>query len=265
MGTKITYATLAILAFFAGATVSFFTLPVWVSFAVNVAKEGSRTDWLGFFGSVAAGTMALIGAGVAWLAVHRQIKSQESVFEKTVAANDALARRRESAVFTVLKKDMEIQLAAIDLIWKSIDLALSDERSAFLNIRIGNAMMNIHLLPAKVAIDQLTRQSRGLDPIKEREFIPIASYLLNCDGLRPTIDSGPVGEETGQQFQLRVMKIIRIFFTRIAAGMKFFDPESAKMFDERHHEAETILPTIQQFQFMHEAYVARENAMRSTS
>jgi hypothetical protein len=77
MGRPFTIISVAVLAFFAGVTVSFFTLPFWVVFAVNAAKGGARSDWLGFSGSVIAGTVTLIAAIIAWFAVNRQIKSQE--------------------------------------------------------------------------------------------------------------------------------------------------------------------------------------------
>jgi hypothetical protein len=72
----ISYARVSILAFCAGAAVSFVTLPVWMAFVVNIAKEGSRTDWLGFigtiFGSLVTGGVAAAAIYVAWRAVMRQ-------------------------------------------------------------------------------------------------------------------------------------------------------------------------------------------------
>jgi hypothetical protein len=80
-----TYTTVAILAFCAGTVVSFFTLPIWVAFMINIAKEGSRTDWLGFFGSIISAAVALTAAIVAWLAVQRQIAIQQAIAAKQTA------------------------------------------------------------------------------------------------------------------------------------------------------------------------------------
>jgi hypothetical protein len=80
-----TYLSVAILAFCAGTAVSFFTLPLWVSFAINVAKEGSRTDWFGLFGNVVGAAVTLIAASVAWLAVQRQITIQQRIADKQTA------------------------------------------------------------------------------------------------------------------------------------------------------------------------------------
>lgn len=39
------YLSFGLVAFCAGTSVSFFTLPVWITFANSIAKEGSRADW----------------------------------------------------------------------------------------------------------------------------------------------------------------------------------------------------------------------------
>jgi hypothetical protein len=75
MRPRITYLTVGILAFFAGTAVSFFALPIWVATAINIAKEGNRSDWLGFFGSIFGAAMTLIAALIAWFAVQQQIRN----------------------------------------------------------------------------------------------------------------------------------------------------------------------------------------------
>jgi hypothetical protein len=77
--TRSTLLTIGIPAFFAGTAVSFFTLPLWVMTAINIAKEGNRSDWLGFsgsiIGSVFGAAMTLVAALVAWFAVQQQIRN----------------------------------------------------------------------------------------------------------------------------------------------------------------------------------------------
>jgi hypothetical protein len=78
MGPRLsTLATAVVLAFFAGAFLSFLTLPLWVAFTVNIAKEGNRADWLGFSGAVIAAFITLAAAISAWFAVQRQIAAPE--------------------------------------------------------------------------------------------------------------------------------------------------------------------------------------------
>jgi hypothetical protein len=80
MGTKLsTLATAAILAFFAGVYVSFFTLPLWVAGIINYAKAGSRNDWLGFVGGMAGNALTALVAMAAvyfgWQGVKRQLRT----------------------------------------------------------------------------------------------------------------------------------------------------------------------------------------------
>jgi hypothetical protein len=75
MGRRaLTYSGVAILAFCAGISVSFFTLPLWVTFAINAAKDGNRTDWLGFAGSVVAAFVAAVAILFAWKGIMSQVR-----------------------------------------------------------------------------------------------------------------------------------------------------------------------------------------------
>ncbi|HEV3138486.1 MAG TPA: hypothetical protein VGZ26_11295, partial [Pirellulales bacterium] len=78
-------------------------LPFWVVFAVNAAKDGPRSDWLGFSGSVIAGSATLIAAIIAWFAVDRQIKSQ----------NETAARAEFQAELTKQQQLTDAKIAAI--------------------------------------------------------------------------------------------------------------------------------------------------------
>jgi hypothetical protein len=78
MGPRIsTLAVVIILAFFAGASISFFTLPLWIAFDINLTKEGSRTDWLGFLGAAVTAFVTLAAGISAWFAIQQQIAAPE--------------------------------------------------------------------------------------------------------------------------------------------------------------------------------------------
>jgi hypothetical protein len=118
MGRPFTIVSVAVLAFFAGLTVSFFTLPFWVVFAVNAAKGGPRSDWLGFSGSVVAGTVTLIAAIIAWFAVSQQIKSQEeTVARAEFHAELAKQQRREDAKIAAILAIAQPMHAAATLLY----------------------------------------------------------------------------------------------------------------------------------------------------
>jgi hypothetical protein len=76
MGPRINFSLAVVAAFCAGIALSFFTLPLWVTFAINIAREGNRADWLGFTGSLIGAVVALIAAIIAWFAVQQQIAAQ---------------------------------------------------------------------------------------------------------------------------------------------------------------------------------------------
>jgi hypothetical protein len=94
----VTIFTVAALAFSAGTVVSFFTFPLWIIFAINIAKDGTRSDWLGFFGSVMAGGVTLIAAVVAWFAVKIQIDTQKIIAERQASLAEFETLRRVSLI-----------------------------------------------------------------------------------------------------------------------------------------------------------------------
>jgi hypothetical protein len=78
MKNKLGIAAVATLAFCAGIAASIFTLPLWVTVMINAAKEGSRTDWLGFAGGLIGNLVTAVVAGIAiyfaWRGIMRQLR-----------------------------------------------------------------------------------------------------------------------------------------------------------------------------------------------
>jgi hypothetical protein len=107
---------IAVIAFTAGLSVSFFTIPLWVTFAINVAKEGSRTDWLGFTGSVIGALVALIAAAIAWTAIQHQI-----------SADEQRAKADRVEVENLLQAEMERIAEALAAIWRVLEVMDSQE------------------------------------------------------------------------------------------------------------------------------------------
>jgi uncharacterized membrane protein YccC len=110
---------ISILAFTAGASLSFFTLPLWVTFAINVAKEGSRTDWLGFAGSVIGALVALVAAIIAWFAVQQQINAQRlAVEQERIEEAERTEKQQAEAKFAgtvVLTQTVHAAAAALNV------------------------------------------------------------------------------------------------------------------------------------------------------
>jgi hypothetical protein len=113
--------TVAVLAFCAGLSVSFFTLPLWITFAINVAREGNRSDWIGLFGSVLGAIMTLIAAAVAWFAVQEQIQAQES--DKQLEKEEA-----KFAAVIVLTQPVHAAAAALNIVDQTLTAILRSLR-----------------------------------------------------------------------------------------------------------------------------------------
>ena len=117
---------IAVLAFTAGISVSFFTLPLWVTFVINAAKEGSRSDWLGFAGSVVGAGVALIAAGIAWFAVQQQIEAQRLAIEQARTAEVQKVERHQAeakaAARIVLTHTIHAAAAALNVRERTLEL-----------------------------------------------------------------------------------------------------------------------------------------------
>jgi hypothetical protein len=117
---------IAVVAFAAGVSVSFFTLPLWVTFAINVAKEGSRTDWLGFAGSVVGAGVALLAAIIAWFAVQQQIIAQRLATEQVrVDEVQRVEQQQAEAKFAariVLTQTVHAAAAALNVAGQLLEL-----------------------------------------------------------------------------------------------------------------------------------------------
>ncbi|MEA2883470.1 MAG: hypothetical protein QOH32_2726 [Bradyrhizobium sp.] len=78
MKKELTYAVVGLCAFTAGLSVSFFTLPLWVATIAGVARQGNRSDWLGFAGGIAGNsiTAAVTIAAIyfAWMGIKQQLR-----------------------------------------------------------------------------------------------------------------------------------------------------------------------------------------------
>ena len=79
MKPTLSIASVAALAFCAGSVVSFFLLPIWVIPLIEAAREGSRSDWLGFAGTLISGALTSVVAVAAIYFGTRGIRQQVAV------------------------------------------------------------------------------------------------------------------------------------------------------------------------------------------
>jgi len=214
-----------------------FVLPAITIGIVNLGKlSGINEAWAGFAGSIIGAVIAVIAALIAYAAVWQQTKSAER-----------MAFRREVEVLAVMKAELAVPLNAINLVWRRADLALergiSQEKREF---RFSTAIASLDFLPGKQKIDDLRIQSKGLSPIKERNFIRVLwwlEYSLNF----PEMIKRPLafGEELIAR-QERVVTNAHEFCSNFADAIEVFDQESAKIFEWRRRRKSSIPSMIEQ-------------------
>jgi hypothetical protein len=161
IGPRANLVSTAIVAFAAGVTVSFFTLPLWVTFAINVAKEGSRTDWLGFTGSVIGAVVALIAAIIAWFAVQQQIEAQRFATEQArIGEGQKTEKQQEeakAAAKIVLIQTVHAAAAAFnvaDQVLEAVDRGAVRAQITNLHHRFGTVMQSLKATMDHFAIAQ---------------------------------------------------------------------------------------------------------------
>jgi hypothetical protein len=118
MKSTIGIAGVAVIAFIAGLAASFFLLPLWVMTAINIARDGNRTDWLGFAGGLLGNLLtALVAAGAiyfAWRGIMQQIAIAKDSVDAAAASNqfnkevfDATQRPWVSIVNVPIARDLQ--------------------------------------------------------------------------------------------------------------------------------------------------------------
>lgn len=206
------------------------------------------SDWIGFAGSVVGALITLIAAAIAYVAVKDQI-----------SAGEALARRRETEVFTVLKDEMTVMLASINYIWLCVDRALEPGTSKpIAELRHSSVMMSFMFLPRRQRIDDLRTIAKDLNPISERKFIQLCFPLENFCDLAGALDKGPGPGVDRRAHERQIIAVAWNWMTMIADGLKAFDPDAAALFADRKKAPKNIPPMLDQFAGMYEMDLLRE-------
>ena len=229
------------MAFFAGTVVSFFTLPVWVTFAINVAKEGSRADWLSFAGGIFGGFVTLLAASIAWSAVQNQI-----------AAAREVATTREREVWSVLRSDLADVIAKVNSVWKHIDRALLDTTDESLRRwRMARARASFGSLPVERQIQRLETFSKDLGAVKNRQssmiFYDLNQMAMLAKKWPPVFYSrededeneepdANEPEEQAEQFDASQLAVMKFWMTSFYGHLRRLDAGLAAELSERRRD-----------------------------
>ena len=218
MKAKLTMTAIAALAFTAGSAVSFFTLPIWVTFAVNLAREGNRSDWIGFAGSIVGAAMTIVAALVAWWAVDRQIR-----ITKEIAGRDRLELR------SIFLQDFEQYCPAIALVWRAVNRALLiDESAAVEKARQDTVLIFLNYLPQLQQIESLNNKAHALSPLDEQRMSQIIWAYKELWRLVEPFAKTP---ETAIKKRVAYMKSMQFWLSFLASAIESFDPKFARIFE----------------------------------
>jgi hypothetical protein len=148
---------IATAAFFAGTAVSFFTLPVWVSFVISVSREGSRTDWLGFGGNIIAAAMTITAAVIGYFAIKRQLRIDLISREEDRVERQLPALRQTSEFMKTLAVQFVPDPNLVLAIMKRHDLIVE---GTFTIDDLKQKLSDVELGTVRIVFAQLTRIMR---------------------------------------------------------------------------------------------------------
>ena len=180
MGLRTTIWTAIVLAFSAGTVVSFFTLPMWVTFYINVAKDGSRSDWLGFSGAIVGAFATIVAGAAAWVAVRKQL--------------DQLIRQNDHNLYDALRKrayELNEEMLLIERVCSNSRLVCSSYRA----YRDPNTALSDRFPNLKAAVDRFNnsvgdlQKQRGIWGSSQIQSIR-TSFIEHCwkmDALMPSM------------------------------------------------------------------------------
>jgi hypothetical protein len=213
---------IAILAFCGGTAVSFFTLPMWVIFAINVGKVGDRSDWLGFFGSIIGATMTIVAALIAWSAVDRQTKSAR-----------AIAESEKTELLALLREDLDLICRAANLVWLGANRALEgDPLEEITRWRYTNVLTFITFLPTKADVERIAEASKGLSPLSRRRFDGIMFCLRELSRVTNAYTGAPPQGHDAMRFKTRMLKSMQLWFSILAREVGRFDSVLEQIFKD---------------------------------
>jgi hypothetical protein len=225
-----------------------------VTFAINFAKEGSRTDWLGFTGSVIGALVALIAAGVAWFAVQGQIGAQRLEAEQKRiddVVNVRAAVRTEVTTYSkyvigtleiceqIATKGLSIPMAEATYIGKNlIDPVIYNavaDRVALLTrpqatvefyMRIAEAKSNLLVMQARAS--GLTQAQSAMTKVQPSNAEVVADSLITALQLAHAIISEEVPNATVFDKTVQKVALAEIAKSVASAQSAFPNAESFK-------------------------------------
>lgn len=207
------------------------------SWIVALFKSGVNQEWLGFLGAVLGSLMTIAAGVIAWLAAQR-----------TIAANEALAARRERDTLAVVQKELTPKLEQFVLYWRVIEKASHGNSDV---CRTGVDLIK-SLAGDGISdewLDEMRKLGSDLSPVKRYQFVDVLrGFQLVRRQLLQDASTGMFGDSLW-------LKSLRTMLSHLDKYLKSFDCDLAKRFDQflkspiDHREiAEHLEPLVSQFE-----------------
>lgn len=182
--------------------------PIW-----QAAWKAQPSDWLGFLGNIVAGLMTLIAAGIAWLAVQRQIESGREI-----------ASLRETDAWLSLKDDLNHDTLGINLFWKSVDRALLEQANIKVRKwRYTNVIEYLNYIPDKSQIENYQSAATDFIATRRRRISTIAMILTELERHGQAYARGPDANHDEDKWRRRRLESIRRYLTLLARQIDKLD------------------------------------------
>lgn len=166
--------------------------------------------------------MTMAAAAIAWLAVNRQIKSNEEI---------ATSERNE--LLSLVRDDLRLVCHAIKLVWKGANLALHDEQDQKIRSwRLTTVLAFLNYMPDQRHVERIREDAGRLGPLNERRVDHVVFCLKEIARVTDAYCKAPPPGQDSERFQLRMLRSMRDWFSLFAREISNFDSELGSIFDE---------------------------------
>lgn len=182
--------------------------PIW-----RAAWTAQPADWLGFAGSVLGGLMTFCAAGLAWMAVRMQIRSDQEI-----------AAREHFQAMRAIKDILRPFLECLDVLWTVFDDTLAFQGTEEEQLSRTTWLQSFHYtMPPETIVSDLHKLTADLDKGKVPAFENVLLRISNIYKL--TIKYSEQTERAGElKWRLNDIRMLRLQIALIQDSIEKFEP-----------------------------------------
>lgn len=175
-------------------------------------------------------TATLFAATIAWKAVQRQIANQRII-----------ASRNEDDAFTAIKDGAAELYGMLNLIWRAIDVTLSNKWPQNLEANISLVRSLRDTLPTDKSSDVILDIAEQLGPSKRRKLLLFLNMIRSFFQRYRQFDKqdNQFSDDGAEvlKYRMHELRMLRILLTHSYKYLEAFDYESATIFADRKKSA----------------------------